>query len=287
MTTKDQRSRNWIFTLNNWTVSEKTRLEHIDVKYIFWGEEIAPTTGTPHLQGFLVLKNAKTLEALKTFIGLNRLSLRIMNGKIEQNIAYCKKDGVNIYERGERPKTQEEKGEAGKKAIQERWALAKEGKLEELPPEQIRIYQYIHNKYRKVSNRDTLENFWVYGESGVGKSSGVRRVFPENLYVKNISKWWDGYEHEETVLIEDVAPEHAGILNHFLKIWGDHYAFNAETKGGMLKIRPKRIIITSQYNIFQVFQSMDDQTLAAIGRRFKEIEVNTDRQLVLDDFTLN
>ena len=42
---------------------------------------------------------------------------------------------------------------------------------------------------------------------GSGKSSGVRRDYGDSLYVKDATKWWDGYAGEETVVIDDWDPE--------------------------------------------------------------------------------
>ena len=44
-----------------------------------------------------------------------------------------------------RPLNQREKGERGKQSIEERWALAKGGEFERLPPEHLKIYKYIHS----------------------------------------------------------------------------------------------------------------------------------------------
>ncbi len=56
-----------------------------------------------------------------------------------------------------------------------------------------------------------------------------------------------------------------------LKVWGDHYPFTAEGKGYTLdKIRPKRIIVTSNYRISDIYEDPKDHE--PIQRRFKEIE---------------
>ena len=47
---KEIRSRGWCFTWNNWTPENRATMESIVCTYIIFGEETAPTTGTPHLR---------------------------------------------------------------------------------------------------------------------------------------------------------------------------------------------------------------------------------------------
>lgn len=95
-------------------------------------------------------------------------------------------------------------------------------------------------------NTRALQNFWLWGEPGVGKSSLARRRYPE-LFDKSLNKWWDGYQHETTVLLDDFGLEHA-CLGHYVKRWADHYPFKAETKGGTSNVRPIYILVTSNYH---------------------------------------
>jgi predicted PilT family ATPase len=39
---------------------------------------------------------------------------------------------------------------------------------------------------------DTTKGIWIVGEPGSGKSYKVRMEEP-SLFLKSISKWWDGY----------------------------------------------------------------------------------------------
>lgn len=87
------KGRFFAFTWNNYTISD---MEHIkgymanNYTYYF-GEEIAPTTGTPHLQGCLEFKNEVSREKLrKEFPGM---SIDFCKKSIWANRKYCGKDG--------------------------------------------------------------------------------------------------------------------------------------------------------------------------------------------------
>lgn len=260
----DNRSRAWCFTINNYTeLDQHIVFEMAEyTKYVVCGREIGTENETPHLQGFVYFDTVKSLKQMKDIH--ETAHWESMRGTVDQAAQYCMKDG-DYFESGVKPLSDKEKGSFGKLSIEERWALAKAGEFELLPPEHIKIYQYVHSKYRTVADRDVLDNIWVQGFSGCGKSRWVRDTYP-TFFVKSMSKWWDGYNGEEVVVLDDFDPKHAEFLSYYLKIWADRYVFNAEVKGGMMSIRPKTFIITSQYAIEDCFQSPQD--IAAIARRF-------------------
>lgn len=100
------------------------------------------------------------------------------------------------------------------------------------------------------SHNDELLNEWHVGPTGTGKSRHVRTTWPD-AFIKSNDVWWDGYNGEETVIIEEMGPRQIG--GHHLKIWSDHYHFKAAVKGSQISIRPKRVIITSNYDIQECF----------------------------------
>ena len=263
----EQRTRGWCYTLNNWTVLEKAELLEVPCAYHVCGIETGES-GTPHLQGFMYFKSVKSLRQVRAMS--TRAHWKGMRGTVDQAADYCIKDG-NFEERGERPLNQQKKGAKGAEKIKEMWDAAKAGNFEAIPLGLIRQAEYVHAKYApRLADRTELNNLWIWGASGCGKSKYVRSEHPV-FYSKGMSKWWDGYNREEVVLLDDFAPEHGKYLGYFLKIWADHYAFNAEVKGGMLNIRPDIVIVTSQYSIEDCFE--DAQTIAAITRRFKVIKM--------------
>lgn len=262
------RTRDWCLTLNNPTEDDELEVYGLEqgsagtTKYGIVGIEVG-ANGTTHFQGFIQWVNTKSLDQVRELFG-GRGHWEPRRGTPRQAAEYCRKDN-NYHEWGTCGLTQ---SEATKASNQERWELAKAGRFEDLAPECIRTYEYIHAKYHDVEDREDLDNIWIFGPSGCGKSRYCRTHFPGH-YNKPISKWWDGYNHQPVVVIDDIDPNHAekSGIGYYLKIWGDHYAFNAEVKGGMLKVRPKTVVVTSQYHPRDVFK--DHETLSAITRRFK------------------
>ena len=126
----------------------------------------------------------------------------------------------------------------------------------------------VHNQFAELEIMDgELQNEWLWGEAGTGKTRTAWEQNP-NLYVKSINKWWDGYNDQETVLLDDWDPRHE-MLTQYLKTWADRYPFRAETKGSSMMIRPKKIIVTSNYSIDQCFSNPEDAE--AIKRRFHSV----------------
>lgn len=109
---------------------------------------------------------------------------------------------------------------------------------------------------------DRLENEYHWGVTGAGKSRQARERFPE-AYIKSNNVWWDGYQGEDSVIIDELGPKQIGA--HHLKQWLDHYPFKAEAKGGYMQIRPRRFIITSNFSLRECYP--DEQDYLALERR--------------------
>lgn len=89
--------KNYCFTRNNWTPADKKLLAALEVDYIVFGEEIAPTTGTPHLQGYVQLTKKMRWNTLaKKLPGFH---IQAAYGTPAENYAYCTK-GDKFYEKG-------------------------------------------------------------------------------------------------------------------------------------------------------------------------------------------
>lgn len=310
-----QKSRNWCFTINNWQnlpelVMNGVKSRLSAAKYWVMGKEVAPETGTQHLQGFVITHNQVRFGTIQAMLEGTGAHIEECQGTAEQNEAYCKKGeqtkeewralrqlgpnyGKNAdwTEHGIRPASQKRKGEAGGEATKAKFRkigeLAKEGKMDEIQQEFPREYLVMYRTLKTVrmdnikkteTIQGELEHEWLHGISGAGKSSRARRENPD-LYLKDVDsradQWWDMYEGEDVVLIEDLSPFNRSMTDA-LKKWSDRYPFKAQVKGGYMQIRPKKIIVTSQYTIDEIWD--DEKTRAAMHRRFTEIEVDPEEE---------
>lgn len=147
------------------------------------------------------------------------------------------------------------------------WDLGKRGNFDEIPAS-IRLRHYTTLKKIRTDHQpkpddlDTVCGTWIYGEAGNGKSHLAREMAP-NAFIKPQNKWWDGYQNQDDVLLDDLDTD---CLGHYIKIWADKYSFVAEVKGGSMHIRPKRFLVTSQYLPEELFKC--PRMAQAVRRRF-------------------
>lgn len=262
------KSRGWCFTLNNPTGWDEGDLERLQESsdYLVYGKEVGEQ-GTPHLQGYVRFPHPVSLKRVKQY--LPRAHLEKQRGNAKQAADYCKKDG-DFKEFGEPPKG---RGNNTKEMWRNVLNWAEEGQLERIRDEYPGVYFLHFHKLMGFRRRQLgilsgdLRNEWWVGPTGSGKSRRLWELYPEH-YGKALNKWWDGYNDEEVVAIEEMDPEHGKFLGHFLKIWADRYPFSPEIKGGhMKKIRPTKIIVLSNYTIDECFERVQDRD--PIKRRFK------------------
>lgn len=121
-------SRFWCFTVNNPIESDAVLLqeawERDAIEYLVTGHEVGEE-GTPHLQGYVIMKKRLRLTSMKKL--LPRAHLECANGTPEQASAYCKKED-SFQEWGTIPVPKNVKGgDALKRKYDVAWTLARNG----------------------------------------------------------------------------------------------------------------------------------------------------------------
>lgn len=129
------------------------------------------------------------------------------------------------------------------------------------------IQEYHRDKVEAYAS-DGVRGVWYWGPPGSGKSHKAReiceQVYQCKPYDKHQNKWWDSYDNQHAVLIEDLD---TNTLGHHLKIWADKYPCTGETKGGHVNLNHRVLIVTSNYSIETLFKE-DRAMCEAIKTRF-------------------
>lgn len=279
MSESQARSRNWCATTNNPTDEDREQYLALSYKYLVIGREhFEPDDekkNTPHLQVYFQLQNPCSFASLRR--KLPRAHLEKMRGTPQQAAEYCKKEG-DYVEYGTLPQ-QGKRNDLNdiRETIKSNPSVSTRLLIEDHAAAFARFPRFVEACRKVYGSPNALAwvqspNLWFFGPAGCGKSSSARSA-STSLYVKMANKWWDGYDGEEDVLIDDFHPDQAKYLTTYLKIWADRYPFPAEVKCGSMFIRPKRIFVTTQYTMTQLFENGEDR--AAIERRFSTGEINS------------
>lgn len=271
------RNRNYVFTFNNYP--DTSLVDSIDCKFIAYSKEVAPTTGTPHLQGYICFQSPKTLSAARK--ALPGCHLSVMQGSLDQNEAYCSKQS-ELVKRGSPPVSSSERGIMEKERWQRARECAKSGLFDDIDAD---IYMRCYGTIKKIYSDNqpkpiplNVKCYWIHGITGTGKSHAVETAFPD-CYKKSMDdmKWFDGYNGQEVVYLEDMDVYNVK-WGGMLKRLADRWPMQASIKGSMKYIRPKVIIVTSNYEPEMIWH--DPNTLDPILRRFKVIEKLSQDQII-------
>lgn len=227
-----------------------------------------------HVHAYMNFDKPKRFKAIKNVLPRAHIDKIFRNNGVE---AYVMKVETRIdgpYEFGIKPVRLN-------KSID--WAEiynhAKNGTLERIPESILfRNYNNIQRIYKdnmKVESSTHLRGIFIWGKSGLGKSTLARELFPQYThYSKNHNKWWDSYKGEKVVIWDDITPEEGKIHGNHLKLYCDRFGLIGETKGSGIPLTYEYFIMTSQYPFNMVFE--DVETRQAMERRTFIFELHDD-----------
>lgn len=262
-TSQGPRSRCWVGTINNYTVEYLAWLkEELTCKWLVCGEEVAPTTGTPHLQLVVYFAEAKTLSAAVKHLTANG---RFPSGHMEPtasipaSITYCRKDG-KYFETGSVPDTTEHvKSSRETEAVE----LIRAGGVNKVAKDAPHLLIAFGNRLQVAAGFLQTDRTWkplvinLTGRTGTGKTmlaNSIQTLLGLPLYTAGRrSEFMEGYDNEPIVLVDDFRGSWAP-LNEMLRLL-DRYPYRVEVKGGSRKWNPSVIIITSPHPIESYYTS--------------------------------
>lgn len=261
------KSRAWCFTLNNYEEKDVDYFRQLVCNYIKFGKEIGES-GTPHLQGFIIFKSQYRLSALKKLNPRVHWSLSNAN-YLEHNANYCSKDMNDVFEADYRQQGKRNDIVAMTNVIKEKGI---KGVIEEMPEMFIKFHNGIEKLYSRLQEPRMFkpEVIWIYGKTGVGKT---KYIFDhhEDVWISNKNlQWWDGYENQEVVLIDDFRKDFC-TFHELLRIL-DRYPYDVAVKGGFRRLNSKFMYITSPYSPSETYENRTEEDINQLLRRITEIK---------------
>lgn len=231
-----------------------------------------------HLHAYVKFKNGvKKTDAPTVFNVLDKSGNYQPARSCKNVIKYCSKDG-NYIANFDLDNYLNKKKKLCVKTIQTK--SAREALIDgDITIASIRNYNLARSILVQPYEHDDVRGLWIWGPPGTGKSHAVRAAFPD-YYDKAQNKWFDGYEGQKTICIDDYDDK-KGMLAHYIKRWADKYACAGEIKGGSVQLCHTTFVITSNYSIEQMFAE-DDAMYHAISRRFRVVHKVTRDQSILE-----
>lgn len=284
------RDRGFCFTINNYDPIELEALHDLrdgvpnnGIICIVYQCEVGEQ-GTPHVQGYLYFRNARSIRAAQILVGA-RSSLRKANGGRRANLAYCTKEEGRIegpWQAGDFPTIGERsdlKTCLASATYQE--AVADFPEVVARYPRGIRdVFQERARMQYGRMLRPTLSVTVLWGATGVGKTHRVFASYPD-VYRVDISGpriWFDGYCGQDTILFDEF---YGNIKPAKLLELLDRYPLSCEIKGSYVWARWQRVFITSNEAPEEWYRSIPRAVRDAIMRRITHIVHVTSKDQVI------
>lgn len=272
---KEIRNRGWVFTLNNYTEEDIQKIDNLiniprpQISYLIYGKEIAPTTNTPHLQGYIHFKNQQTFSTVKRHMK-KETHIEPQRGTNKQAIDYCKEDG-DYKEFGEEP---EQGTRTDLNEVYERLRTGTD--IDEIIMENPDVYNRAHRAMHKIEDialrkkkrTEMTLGEWIYGDTGLGKSEYAYN-YPDLYSYPYDNGWCDGYKQQEVFVIDEFRGQIP--FNEILRMVDKHPNYSVRRRGREpMPFTSKRVVITSSLPPYKVFKHLEHgDSIAQLFRRFK------------------
>lgn len=227
-------ARDWCFTC--FDTDKELSFDKDNCRYICYGRERCPTTDREHYQGFAIFKRTCRVPKAKLWVGGgDGTHLESKRGTRDQARDYCRKSDGEFFEWGEY------------ESLTEKDLFGKP--ITFLKREYPAFYCRYHKGLEKLQDKGEkwrdVEVHILWGQTGCGKTRTVMEM--DDVYKWDQPyKWWDYYEGESILLIDDYR-NRLIERGHLLNIL-DGYRLRLETKGGHVYAKWTCVYITTNFD---------------------------------------
>lgn len=247
--------------------------------------ERAPTTGQLHLQGYVEFLEPMRLHALtKLAPGVHWAAAYSDRLK---NVAYCTKQDTRVAGPwGSGPEflgaPSAVPGHQGKRSDLDRaidCVKAADYTIRVAAQEHPSVFVRHHAGLRALAlqlqpprkSAEFTTVVWLHGPTGIGKTSGALDWLARNRKTfyswspKGSNNWWDGYNGEKWVVIDELRPDNIR-LGEMLRILQPH-PYKVPVHGGQTELRARFFIITTNCALERMYPFERNGSVAPLIRR--------------------
>jgi len=282
---QSRRSKYWVFTINNPTREDTEAIavlcENGKASYVVYGRERGDQEGTPHYQGYAEFTSKIQRGRACRLLG-GRASVQPRRGTGTEARDYCLKEGDYVEFGTFREVQQGQRSDL--ESIRLRILAGDDQKS--IADDHFATWCF-HRKafqeYRQLHHNNgirlDLQVVLLWGEAGTGKTrycydkhTGLYRTVDPEL------KWFDGYDGQDVVLIDDYR---ADCRETLILQYLDVYPVTVPVKGGFRPFTPKLIYITTNIKPSDLHNFQNPASREAWRRRIHkcvkfEFPMNTD-----------
>lgn len=267
------RVRQWTFSIMNYTDECCKEMDALmvdpSVNRLIGGFEIAPTTGTPHIQGCVQFRTVKAFHQVKAL--LKRAHLDKSGGDWRTNVKYCSKEcevkWAKNHKGGQGERTD---WVDGLSAIEEGASFTTIAKEYPALGRCPRAYCMVKEEAEKKSApewRDVKVTV-LWGRTRSGKTRKAMEC--DSKFKWHATRgWFDGYEGEKRLVIDEFRDSQISISK--LLEYLDGYVLWLPIKGSKTWARWTEVFITSNVNPEKWYTGVDPDSRDALFARFDSI----------------
>lgn len=263
----------WCFTLNNPEAHGPLPETWPGVKFMIYQQERGELD-TVHLQGYVEFTTAKRVQTLKN---INQyVHWEVRRGSRQQAIEYCMKEDTRVEDTepvviGDMPTFDTAKEKKEKTSLLVKRMIDDGLSDKQIADEHFGYYVQSHrglSQYRLLNSKErdykTVITV-IYGPTGTGKSMWCDKNL-KSPYWKVKGKWWDNYDQQSVVVIDEFYGWMA--YDEMLRLC-DRYPFLVESKGKTIQFNSRLIFITSNKEPKDWYPNMTD--ISHLIRRIENI----------------